>query len=147
MRRDELFPTRFFKTADVEDAPFVGRIKNVVVEEMSTDRGTEKKPVVYFANTDKGLVLNMTNYNVMSEIFDSEETEDWRGQVIELFAADTSFGAKRVRGIRVRVPQRPKAAPRRTRQEEDVEEEPVQMMRRRPAPAPEPEVDDDGLWD
>ena len=65
MNREDLFPPKFWKHADLEDTTFLGKIKGVTVEELTSDGKTKDKPVMYFTNSEKGLVLNMTNYNTL----------------------------------------------------------------------------------
>jgi hypothetical protein len=130
MKRDELFPSKFWKHEDLDEGPFVGRIAYVEMEMLKTRDGkSENKPVLHFANSDKPLVLNLTNYNTIAEILGSEQTDDWRRQEIELFRTTTMFGGQRTGCIRVRAPEvpEPQAPPRRTRK----------------APAPEAVTDDE----
>lgn len=117
MNRDELFPGKYFKHSDVEDEPFVGVIAYVEKETLNTSDGERKeKPVVYFTNSAKRLVLNVTNYTTIAESLGSDETDDWFRREIELFAATTSFGGKSLPCVRVRAPQKAQQLPRRKRQ-------------------------------
>jgi hypothetical protein len=106
MKRDELFPSKYWKHEDLAEAPFVGRIAYVETEMLKSREGkTENKPIVHFTNSEKGLVLNLTNYNTIAEILGSEQTDDWRRAEIELFSTTTMFGNKKTGCIRVRAPQ------------------------------------------
>jgi hypothetical protein len=75
-------------------------IEKVEVESIGSSR--DKKPVVYFAGKEKGLVLNKTNAKRISEIAGSPETEDWSGIKIVLFATETEFAGETVECVRVR---------------------------------------------
>jgi hypothetical protein len=108
MKREDLFPSKYWKHEDLAESPFVGRIAYVEVETLKTRDGqSERKPVLHFVNCEKALVLNLTNYNTLAEILGSEDTDDWRRAEIELFAATTLFGGKSVGCIRVRTPAAP----------------------------------------
>jgi hypothetical protein len=74
-------------------------MSGVKVEEV----GDDKKPVLYFSGTDKGLVLNVTNANSIKELY-GPETNDWRGRAITLYVAKVEYQGKRMDGIRVDPP-------------------------------------------
>ena len=60
------------------------------------------KPIVYFNETDKGLVLNKTNGRTIG-LAHGNEMDGWVGKKITLFATTTeSFGKKDVPCVRVR---------------------------------------------
>jgi hypothetical protein len=74
------------------------RIRDVTFEQIGDDR----KPVLYFENQDKGLVLNATNIDALVAIFGTDESEAWIGHVVELFTTGTTFQGRQTLGIRVR---------------------------------------------
>jgi hypothetical protein len=94
-------------------------ILNVQQEEVGKDR--ERKLVVYFAEIDRGLVLNKTNYGVLEPAY-GRETEGWHGKKATIYPDKTEFDGKEVDCVRLRVdpnnyvPQsqwpKPKPAPR-----------------------------------
>jgi hypothetical protein len=58
-----------------------------------------------FHETDKPMVLNNTNGQIIAQITKSEETDAWPGHKIVLYDdPNVSFGGKLVGGIRVRAP-------------------------------------------
>lgn len=73
-------------------------ILRVVLEQVRDGQ----RPVMYFSGRQRGLVLNVENANVLSEIFGTDESDVWLGQRIELYTTMVKFGAKDVLGIRVR---------------------------------------------
>jgi len=99
MKIDGLFPSKYLKASDV-DEPLVLRISGVEVDTMNDG---SKKPVLYFSNSAKGLVLNKTNANVLSQIY-GDETGNWEGKPIKLIASTTDFQGKVVDCIRLRPP-------------------------------------------
>jgi hypothetical protein len=116
MKISDAFPSRYLRAADIPAAQFVPyTIADVTVETVGDDE-SESKPVVHFVNVAKGLVLNRVNSNVISEHF-SDETANWKGKTILLYATDVQFQGRLVPAIRVRVaapgavPAAPAAAP------------------------------------
>jgi hypothetical protein len=98
-RMNEAFPSRYLKADD--DVPEVGidlTIKDAELERI----GDEMKLVVYFRGQDKGLVCNKTNAKVIEALAKSDDTDDWVGMAITLYATDVQFKDDMVRGIRVR---------------------------------------------
>ena len=69
--------------------------------------------MLFFAGLTQGLVLNVTNLDVLLEAFGSDE-DAWIGRKIALDKVRASFGGRSVNAIRVRVPSGASAAPART---------------------------------
>lgn len=105
--------------------PALLTIKRYQRENVAKDNDPEEhKWIVYFHETEKGLVLNSTNLQLLQLATGSTGTEDSLNKKVVLFNDPTiSFGGKLTGGIRIRAP-RNQAAPA-----------PVQSP---PAPAPEP---------
>ena len=80
------------------------RIKTVTVE---TVRGQgsaqEQKPVLWFTNLSKGLVLNKTNNRTLRSAL-GDDMEKWANAIIIVFPTQTDFGGKLVGALRVRMP-------------------------------------------
>lgn len=109
MNIDEAFPSNFLKCADLQGRAVQIRMNYLKFE----DVGDGNKPVLYFIGKEKGLVLNKTNANMISEMYGTE-TDNWVNQVIELYPTKADFQGKRVDAIRVRPPtvqQQPAAQP------------------------------------
>jgi hypothetical protein len=97
MKINEAFPSQYLKAADLN-----GRTPNVTIKEVSLETvGEDSKLVVYFNNSEKGLVLNKTNANTIADILGSEDTDDWPGKRIKLITAKVEYQGKRVPAIRV----------------------------------------------
>jgi hypothetical protein len=64
----------------------------------------DDKLVVYFKGAKKGLVLNVTNANMIAEIVGTEEMDEWAGKQIVLYPARVDFKGKRVPAVRVDYP-------------------------------------------
>ena len=89
---------------DIENLSAKDRL--VTVDHVETERvGEEKdlKIVTYFVTLDKGLVTNITNCEILSEISGSPNTDNWPGADVEIYVnPDVGFGGKRTGGIRLR---------------------------------------------
>ncbi len=77
------------------------RIASVSLVDMEMDDGKKKtKGVVYFHETDRGLVMNRTNAEAMARMF-GNETNEWAGRRVTLHSVEVQLGPKKVPGIRV----------------------------------------------
>ena len=83
------------KALNAEDFEPKGRVLTISnVDVKVYNEGTanaEKKPRVFFEETDKFLGLNKTNYQTLCEIFGSTDTDDWIGERVRLYRATTMF--------------------------------------------------------
>jgi len=102
MRISSAFPSKYLKSSDIPDGREAHvKIDTVQMESMETTG--DEKPVAYFIDREKGLVLNKTNADAISIAY-GDDTAAWHGQPIVLFATTTSFGGRTVPCLRVRVP-------------------------------------------
>jgi hypothetical protein len=92
--------SRFLKAADL-DGEKKFRIKSVSVEEIGDKK--ERKPVLWFTNDERGLVLNTTNRHTLSGAF-GDNMEAWAGKIIVVFPTMVDMKGKMVPGLRVRIP-------------------------------------------
>ena len=101
MNIDSAFPSSWLKASDVEQDMTL-TIKGVTLEKVGQGDDQEYKPVVYFLESNKGLVLNKVNAGVISTLY-GHETDDWQGKRITLFQAQVDFRGKPTLAIRVRL--------------------------------------------
>src|SRR5262245_6138688 len=99
MRKNEVFPSRFFKAADLKNGLLTVEISEVVME--SIVDGEDDQPVVHFEGQSKGLVLNVTNWNMLEELSGSDESDDWTGLRVTLYVTKVDFQGRRVPAIRI----------------------------------------------
>lgn len=109
MKTTALFPSQWIKADDLDGGPVTVTIRELAVEDIGQGKNRESKPVLYFHNAQKGLVLNVTNCRAIEDAY-GLETDEWAGRVVELFATETDFQGKRVPCVRVRVPKAADAA-------------------------------------
>ena len=101
MKFTETHPSKYIKAADLNGKPAT-LVMNYV--EMTEIYGQDDpKPVLFFENARKGLVLNVTNGNTIAEKH-GDEMDEWCGKSITLYPDKTDFGGKRVDCIRIRIP-------------------------------------------
>src|SRR5262245_62131935 len=112
MKRDDLFPSKYAKAEDLKGKPYVVEIERAPVETLKNTKGEEQRKVVlYFKGAKKALPLNLTNFDAVSDIAGSDETDDWPGTKIELYPSTVLMGGKITPCIRIRPPQGPASPP------------------------------------
>jgi hypothetical protein len=104
------FPSKYLKSGDLQGAAVKVKISNVTSEDIGGDR----KLIMHFENRTKGMVLNKTNARTIADVY-GDDTDNWIGGLIEVFAMKVDFQGRMVDGLRVRVPRqapaRAQAAP------------------------------------
>jgi hypothetical protein len=93
----DTFPSSYLKAADLNGKSYKLKIKEVLMEEI----GGEHKAILYFQNTDKGVVLNKTNATAIADVH-GPDTDGWNGKEVEVFPATTMFKGQTVPCIRLR---------------------------------------------
>lgn len=102
MNINEAFPSKYLKAADIDGNPVV-TIASVVEEEVGKDK--EVRPVLYFDDEDKGIILNKTNATNISKLY-GYETDDWVGKKVMLGTTYVDFQGQSVEAIRIYPPKR-----------------------------------------
>ena len=98
---NDLFPSKYLKAADAEN-DITLTIAKVSTEKMKDQDGKEEtKPVIHFTEVDKGMVLNKTNANVLTDLF-GETIEEWTGHRVTLCAVDVDAFGKIQKALRFR---------------------------------------------
>lgn len=104
-RMSDAFPSKYLAAdVDIRDQDDGGTILTISGSEIvlvGQGEDASHKPVLYFEEVNKGLVLNKTNANVLTAMFKSDDTDDWIGKQIKLYSKDVEYQGKMVRGIRV----------------------------------------------
>ena len=101
MNISDVFDSRFVRAADLKGTDSTVTISRVVMESLGHGPDADSKPVVYFTDRKKALVLNRTNSAAIAKLYGSE-TEDWVGKSITLYPTETSFRGQQVPCVRVR---------------------------------------------
>ena len=100
MKVSDAFPSEFLKAADIGQNQVKVLIAHVELREMTDG---ENKPVVFFQNKKKGVVLNVTNANAIAQYY-GDDMDLWVSKPIVLFTMMVSYQGRMQPGIRVRIP-------------------------------------------
>ena len=109
----EAFPSKYLKAIDLADGPVVTTIKLAELERIKGFDGKEvSKVVAYFARKLKPLPLNRTNFEAVMDICGSDDSDDFVGLKVEVYATKTSMNGKVMDCVRIRAPgdEKPKKA-------------------------------------
>jgi len=100
---NDFFPSKFLKAEEL-DADLTVTIKIVSTEILTGKSGKpdETKPVAYFNEVNKGLILNKTNFAAISKITGEEDSDNWTGKKITLTVIDVDAFGDIVKAIRVK---------------------------------------------
>ena len=101
MNINNAFPSKWLRSGDLADRHHEVMIREFQIEDVSK---TERKPVIYFEGKQKGLVLNRTNSDTITQAF-GPETDNWLGKVLVIYSAQTTYMGKTTDGVRVRIPE------------------------------------------
>jgi len=97
---DELFPSPYLTAADVKDKPIV-TIKGFSKKTMKNKQGEEEvKPVLFFNEFEKGMVLNKTNANAIVKMY-GKILDEWVGERVQLHSVTVAAFGESTDAIRV----------------------------------------------
>jgi hypothetical protein len=105
---DELFPSNYLRAADIQGEQ-IFTIKAVEVE-MLKNKDTKKdepKPILYFEEAEKGIVLNKTNKNTLEQLFSTTIIADLIGKRVILHTPDVEGFGKVAPAIRIKAQKPP----------------------------------------
>ena len=133
-KRDDVFPSKYLKAADLNGKPLTVTIVSAPLETLKNPEGKEQtKTILYLRGTKKLLPLNITNWDSCADVTGEGDSADWAGHDIELYPAKTQMGGKTVDCIRIR---RARAAEAPTKQK------PPAAGTKRPIKKPDDDMDD-----
>lgn len=107
--------SKFLKKDDCEP-PVLVTIRDCTEENVAKEGAPpELKWCLHFNETEKPMVLNSTNGQIIAGFIGKDNTEEWAGHKVVLYHdPNVSFGGKLIGGIRCRAPRgaaKPTAAP------------------------------------
>ena len=129
--------SRFLRAEDVPQEKTL-RIKTATEEVIGMGADREQKLVLWFTNTEKGLVLNRTNNRAIRAAY-GDPVDGWAGKPVVVFQTQADFRGRLVPALRVRIPPPKQASGNGQTAKPTPVEEPVS----RPAPAAGKPVFDD----
>lgn len=97
MNINQAFPSKYLAAADLQGREPTVMMNNITYEKV----GDDNKPVLYFQNKEKGLVLNKTNAMTIASMY-GPETDGWFGKPVTLIAVWTDYQGKAVQAIRIK---------------------------------------------
>lgn len=99
---DLLHPSNYVKAGELQGRDIHVTIKDVEPRhKLKTTRGEEAKPVLWFQESEKGMVLNKTNARSIAKVH-GPKPSGWIGKRITLYPTDVSAFGEIVTAIRVR---------------------------------------------
>lgn len=109
-KTSEMRESKFLKKEDIPTPAALWTVTGVKQYNVAMQGADpEMKWCMTFEEADKPLVLNSTNIHICEAAFESDDTDDWKGQQIVLYVdPNVSFGGKLVGGIRCRKPKNPR---------------------------------------
>lgn len=108
---NDIFPSKFLKAHELQGKTPTVTIDRVGVEQVRGRQKTDTKAVLYFRGKAKGMLLNKTNAQSVTQIARSPLTEQWVGVAVTLYATTATFGTDVHEVIRIKAPAaRPNAA-------------------------------------
>jgi hypothetical protein len=96
-----VFPSKYLKADDCSDEDLTLTVADVRQELVGQGPDADRKWVVYFDETTKGLILNKVNAQAISKLH-GDDTDYWIGNQVTLYESETSFQGDMVPCIRVR---------------------------------------------
>ncbi len=100
MKLNELYPSNYLKAEDFDEGQLmIVTIDRVEIETLGKKQ--EEKPVLYFQEQVKPIVMNKTNASIIGNLY-GQETDNWTGKRIVLFTMEVDSFGDVVRAIRVK---------------------------------------------
>jgi hypothetical protein len=98
----EIYPSNsdFLKSEDIGNSMPTYTVSRVELKEFGAN---ERKLVLMFVETEKGMVLNKTNSDVMSDLY-TPDTDMWHGKQVMLFTMPVEYQGNKTLGLRLRAP-------------------------------------------
>ena len=94
--------SKFLRAEDLTQDKVL-RIKSVTEELVGQGADQQKKLVVWFTNSPKGLALNRTNNRTIRGAY-GDDVAGWIGKLIVVFPTQADFRGRLVGALRVRIP-------------------------------------------
>ena len=103
MKKSDFWKGKHIKAEDLAE-PVTLTIETVKAETLKFNGREERKPVVYFERAQKSLPLNMTNFDALVELTGADNTDEWPGHRVEVYATTTEMNGETKPCVRLREP-------------------------------------------
>ena len=130
--RDQAFPSRFLKAGDLNGKPLTLTIASAAYETLKNHKGAdEQKLCVGFLKTKKLLVVNVTNFDAITDATGEADSDNWPGHKIEVYPSEVQIGSETKPCLRVRAPD-----------QAELKAKPTATKRPTKTPPPDDDMDD-----
>ncbi len=91
MRKSDVFESKYLKSAEIPEATFVPLvIRECVLENLAQEgKPAENKPVLYFVNKQKGMILNAGNWDILETAYG--DSDDWGNKPVSVYITPTTM--------------------------------------------------------
>ena len=101
---NQMIESKYLKQSDVEYETEVTIIKVGQINVAREDEQPDMKWAIKFQELKKPMILNSTNLQLLAKACGSDESDDWVGKKVVIYAdPNVSFGGKLVGGLRVKL--------------------------------------------
>ena len=100
MNIDDLFPSRYLRSRDLDGAEPTVTITSVEMKMLNGDR----RAICYFDGGYKPMILNKTNATAITQIAGTSDTDEWEGLRLRLVVARVSYQGTMHDAVRIAVP-------------------------------------------
>jgi hypothetical protein len=101
MNIHDLYPSKYLRASDLNGNAHTVTIAKIEVESLGDPQRPDRKPVLYFTEPVKPMVMNKTNGMSIAAKF-GPELSNWVGGKLELFSMIVNGPSGQVEGIRLR---------------------------------------------
>ena len=95
-KTSHFFPSKYLNSDDVPE-PIEVTVRHVAEETV----GEQRKPVCYFEELSKGLVVNKTNFLMLAQIAKNEDSDNWGGVRAVLTVELVNYKGTVTQGLRL----------------------------------------------
>jgi hypothetical protein len=100
MKVSEAFPSKYIKHADLGGQMQTKKISYAEVERVGMQG--EERPVLHFANEQRGFVLNKTNARLIAQAY-GDDSDGWRGHTVTLMPTRVEYRGEMIDSVRVKI--------------------------------------------
>ena len=106
MNYKKVFPSNYVRAVDIGEGKTLDvKVERVTIEKFNNPRGEEeRKPVVHFVGTKRGLVLNKTNATSIANIAGDDDMDRWPDTVVRLYTVHVEAFGEKTLAIRIEEP-------------------------------------------
>lgn len=98
MKRSDFFPSNYLTA---EDLPNEGMVVTIHHLETGKMRDGKVKPIMFFDELEKGLVINVTKFKLLEKLH-GDESDDWTDKRITIYPSETTMEGEVVPCINIK---------------------------------------------